>query len=179
VTAAGARPRLAGAGHGWLAELARSLAAPVICAAAATGLLSAWAAAGGAGTLTPVRLEIVMAAVPMRAFTPQAAAAAGAAHTYLTIRNLTGAPDELIAVRSPIARHVVITRRSSLAGPPVVAGGLPVPADGTLTLSPITDDVVLENPAPFEDSASVRLTLVFRHAGTVTIEAPVTGPGTP
>jgi hypothetical protein len=32
---------------------------------------------------------------------------------------------------------------------------------------------------PFEGSASVRLTLGFRHAGTVTIEAPVTGPGTP
>jgi copper(I)-binding protein len=120
-----------------------------------------------------------MAAVPMRAFTPQAAVAAGAAHTYLTIRNLTGTPDELIAVRSPVARHGVITRRSTPASPPVVVRGLPVPAGGTLTLSPITDDVVLEDPAPFEDSASVRLTLVFRHAGTVTIEAPVTGPGTP
>jgi copper(I)-binding protein len=179
VTAAGARPRPAAAGRGRLAELARSAAGPAVCAVAAAGLLSAWAATGGAGSLTRVRLEVVMAAVPMRAFTPRAAAAAGAGHTYLAIRNLTGSPDELIAVRSPIAAHVVITRRSSLGGAPVVVGGLPVPAGGTLTLSPIGDDVVLEDPAPFEDRASVRLTLVFRQAGTVTIEAPVTGPGTP
>jgi copper(I)-binding protein len=179
VTAAGARSRPAGAGPGWLAELARSAAAPVICALAVTGLLSAWAATGGAGTLTPVRLQVVTAAVPMRGFTLQSAAAAGAAHTYLTIRNLTGTPDELIAVRSPVAGHVVLTQRSSPASPPVVVGGLTIPANGTLTLSPITDDVVLEDPSLYEESASVRLTLVFRRAGTVTIEAPVTGPGTP
>ena len=167
------------AGNRWLAELARSVAGPVICAVAATGLLSAWVATGGAGTLTPVRLQVVVAAVPMRAFTAQAAAAAGAAHTFLTIRNLTGAPDELIAVRSPVAAHVVLTERRSPASPPVVVSGLAVPANGTLTLSPITDDVVLEDPAPFEESTTVRLTLVFLHAGTVTIEAPVTGPGTP
>jgi copper(I)-binding protein len=179
VTAASARPRPGGGGRGWLTELARSAAAPAICAVAATGVLFGWAATGGAGTLTPVRLEVVRAAVPMRAFTTQAADAAGAAHTYLTIHNLTGTPDELIAVRSPVAGHVVLTRRSSPAGPPVVVPGLPVAARGTLTLSPIGDDVVLEDPAPFEGSASVRLTLVFQHAGTVTIEAPVTGPGTP
>jgi len=39
--------------------------------------------------------------------------------------------------------------------------------------------VVLQDPAPFETSASVPLTLTFRHAGTVTIDAPVTAPGTP
>ncbi len=65
--------RRAGAGHGWLSDLARSAAGPVICAAALTGLLSAWVAAGGAGTLTRVRLEVTVAAVPMRAFSPRAA----------------------------------------------------------------------------------------------------------
>jgi hypothetical protein len=48
-----------------------------------------------------------------------------------------------------------------------------------LYLSPLTDDVVLEDPAPFENSAGVPLTLVFRHAGQVTIEASVATPGTP
>ena len=70
-----------GGGHGWLGELARSAAGPVICGTVLIGLLAAWAAAGGAGTLTRVRLEITVAAVPMRAFTPRAAAAAGDAHT--------------------------------------------------------------------------------------------------
>ena len=179
MTAAAARPRPAGAGRGRLADLARSAAGPVICAIAVTGLLSAWAALGGAGTLTRVRLEVVMAAVPMRAFTPQAAASIGAARTYLAIRNLAGTPDELIAVRSPVARRVILVRRSSPASPPVTVQALTIPASGILTLSPLTDDVVLEDPVPFEDSARVPLTLVFRHAGQITIEAPVTGPGTP
>ena len=174
-----AAPRPGRARQGWLADLARAAAGPVICALVATGLLSAWAAVGGAGTLTRVRLEVVMAAVPMRAFTPQAAASAGAARTYLAIRNLTGTPDELIAVRSPIARQIVLVDRSSPASPPVTVHALTIPASGILTLSPLTDDVVLEDPVPFEGSARVPLTLVFRHAGQITIEAPVTGPGTP
>jgi hypothetical protein len=50
---------------------------------------------------------------------------------------------------------------------------------GTLTLSPFGNDVVLEHPAPFETTSTVPLTLTFGHAGTVTIEATVTAPGTP
>jgi len=144
-----------------------------------TGLLSAWVAAGGAGTLTRVQIRITLAAVPMRAFTPQAAAAVGAAHTYLIIHNLASTPDELIAVRSPVAYHVVLTRRSSLAGPATVVSGLAIPGNGTLTLSPLGDDVVLEDPTSYEGSRAVALTLVFRRAGQVTIDATVTAPGTP
>jgi len=176
VTAATAPPR---AGRGWLTELARAAAGPVACAVVLAGLLSAWVATGGAGTLTRVRMTINLAAVPMRAFTPQAAAAAGAAHTYLVINNLSGAPDQLVAVRSPIASRVVLTRRTGLTGQPTVVSSLPVPSHGTLALSPLTDDVVLENPLPFEDSKTVPLTLVFQHAGQITIDAPVTAPGTP
>ncbi len=164
---------------GRLAEATRGAAAPVACAVVLIGLLSAWVTVGGAGTLTPVRIRITLAAVPRRAFTPQAAAAAGAAHTFLTIRNLGSTPDELIAVRSPIAWRTALVRRSSLSGPATVVSGLPVPGNGTLTLSPLTDDAVLDIYMPFEDSPGVLLTLVFRHAGQITIDAPVTAPGTP
>jgi copper(I)-binding protein len=177
-TAAPAPPRTS-AGRGWLTELTRAAAGPVACAVALVGLLSAWVATSGAGTLTKVRISISLAAVPMRAFTPQAAAAAGAAHTYLVIRNLGGTPDQLIAVRSPIASRIVLTERIGLTGRTAVVSSLTVPGHETLTLSPLTDDVVLEDPLPFEASKSVPLTLVFRHAGQITIEAPVTGPGTP
>ena len=163
----------------WPAELARAAAGPIACAVVLTGLLGGWAASRGAGTLTRVRIQVTLAAVPMRAFTPQAADAVGTARTYLVIRNLGGIPDELIAVRSPIARHVILTRRTSPAGPPATVGTLPIPAGQSVTLSPVTDDVVLVDPAPFEGSARVRLTLVFRQAGQITIEAPVTAPGTP
>ena len=167
------------AGRTWARDLLRAVAGPVICAVVLTGLLAAWVAAGGAGTLTRVRLQVTLAAVPMRAFTPRAAAAVGTATTFLTIKNLTGTPDELVAARSPIAGRVILTGRSGPAAPRTVIADLVVPAHGTLTLSPFGDDLVLQNPAPFETSTAVPLTLTFRHAGTVTIDAPVTAPGTP
>jgi hypothetical protein len=61
---------------------------PVICAVVLAGLLSAWVVTGGGGTITRVRLQVTLAAVPMRAFTARAAATVGAATTFLTIRNL-------------------------------------------------------------------------------------------
>ena len=166
-------------GRDVLRDLARAAFGPVICAVVLTGLLSAWVATGGAGTLSRVRLQVTLAAVPMRAFTAQAAATVGPATTFLTIRNLSGSPDELVAVRSPIARQVVLTVRNEPAGPRVVVGDLAIPAHGILTLSPFGDDVVLQHPAPFETSSNVPLILTFRHAGTVTVEATVTAPGTP
>jgi copper(I)-binding protein len=165
--------------RGWPAELARAAAGPVICALVLIVLLSGWVASRGAGTLTPVRLRITLAAVPQRAFTVKAADAASAAYTYLSIRNLSGTPDELLAVRSPVASRVLLTERTALADERVTVQGLAIPGNGTLTLSPLTADVVLENPAPYEATRAVPLTLVFRNAGTVTIEAPVTPPGTP
>jgi copper(I)-binding protein len=176
--AAAAGPR-GGVARGRLAELGRAVAGPVACAAVLTGLLSAWVAAGGAGTLTKVQIQVTQAAVPMRAFTAQAADAVHSAGVYLTIRNLAGTPDELIAVRSPVSRHVVLTERVGSGARPAVVNGLAIPVGGTLALSPLAADVVLENPVPFEDRQSVPLTLVFRHAGQVTIDAPVTAPGTP
>jgi copper(I)-binding protein len=166
-------------GNRWLAEQARAVAGPLICAVVLIGLLSAWVAASGAGTLTRVRLEVTLAAVPMRAFTPKAADAIHEAGIYLTIRNLSATPDELIAVRSPVATHITLSTRDGLGAAVTAVSALTIHGHGTLTLSPLTDDVVLENPAPFEDRGSVPLTLVFRDAGQITIDAPITAPGTP
>jgi copper(I)-binding protein len=166
-------------GYRWLAEPARAAAGPLICAAVLIGLLSAWVLTRGAGTLTRVRLEVTLAAVPMRAFTPKAADAIHEADIYLTIRNLSGTPDELIAVRSPLARHITLSTRDGLGAAATTVSALTVPGHSTLTLSPLTDDVVLENPASFEDRSSVPLTLVFRDAGQITIDAQVTAPDTP
>jgi len=174
-----ARPPRKTARPGLPRELARAAVGPAVCAIAVIALLSGWVITGGAGTLTRVRLEVTLAAVPMRAFTPRAAAAAGTATTFLTIRNLGGTPDELLAVRSPLARRADLTERAGPAGPRTVTGALAIPAHGTLTLTPFGADVVLRDPAPFETRASVPLTLTFRHAGTVTIQATVTAPGTP
>jgi copper(I)-binding protein len=167
------------ADNSWRSEALRAAAGPVICAVVLIGLLAAWTATGGAGTITRARLAITLAAVPMRGFSPQADARTRVAYTYLVIRNLGSSPDELVAVRSPVAGRVELTARGGPAATPTVVTGLTVPADGTLTLSPLGDDVVLQDPAPYESRASVPLTLVFRRAGQVTIDAPVTAPGTP
>jgi copper(I)-binding protein len=158
-------------------DLIRSAAAPLVCVIVLTGLLSAWVASGGAGTLTRIRLQVTQAAVPMRGFSRETAT--GAATTFLTIRNLTSTPDELLAVSSPIASRVVLTEHAGLAGPGTVVSDLAIPAHGTLTLSPFGADVVLQDPSPYESQSAVPLTLTFRHAGTVTIDAAVTAPGTP
>jgi periplasmic copper chaperone A len=162
----------------WPTMLARAAAAPVICAAVLTGLLSAWVSGNGAGTLTRVRIRVTLAAVPMRAYTPAASKAVHSAGTYLTITNLGATADELIAVRSPVARRIAFTERADLGGSTVTVPALTIPGHGTLTLTPVSDDVVLLDPGWFEGSKTVRLTLVFRHAGQVTIDAPVTDPGT-
>jgi copper(I)-binding protein len=179
VAAGTASPQPAVFWRSWLADLARSAAGPVICAIVLTGLLSAWVISGGAGTLTRVSLQVSLAAVPMRGFTPQAAAKITTATTFLTIRNLSGTPDELVAASSPDARRVLLTERAGSGVTRTTEAGLQVPAHGTLTLSPFGDDLVLQDPVPFENLPSVPLTLIFRHAGTVTFQATVTAPGTP
>jgi len=160
-------------------DLLRAVAGPLICAVVVTGLLAAWAGTGGGGTLTRIRLQVTQAAVPMRAFTPQAAAAVPTATTFLTIKNLSGTADELVAARTPLARSVVLRQRGPAQYGPGEGGPLVISAHGTLTLTPIGEDLVLQQPSPYESRATVPLTLTFRHSGTVTIDAPVTGPGTP
>jgi copper(I)-binding protein len=179
VTATATAPQAAAPGRALLRDLLRSAAGPVICAAVLIGLLAAWVATGGAGTLTRIRIQVTLAAVPQRAFTPKASAAVGNATTFVTITNLSGTADELIAARSPLAARVELTQRSGPGGPRTPVAGLVIPAHGTLTLSPFGEDLVLVDPAPFENRASLPLTLTFRHVGTVTIEATVTAPGTP
>jgi copper(I)-binding protein len=158
--------------------MARAVAGPVVAALVVVGLLTAWVTTGGAGTLTRVRLQVSLAAVPMRAFTAQADAADHTATTFVTIRNLTGTADQLVAVRSPLARRVVLAEQGR-ADPQITVPSLTIPAHGTLQLSPFGNDIVLQDPQPFEGLATVPLILTFRHAGTVTIQAPVTAPGTP
>ena len=163
----------------WLSDLARAAAAPVACAAVLIGLLSVWVATGGTGNIVPVRIQISGAAVPMRGYPGATAAPSGPASTFLTIVNRTSTADELIAVRSPVATHIVLRHRTGPEDPGTVVAELTIPAKSSLTLTPFGDDVVLRDPVRFESNGTVPLTLTFRHAGTVTVSADVTAPGTP
>ncbi len=177
--AAGTSPTSLAARRGRLTDILRCIAGPLICVVILIALLSAWVSTGGAGTITRIRLQISLAAVPMRAYTKQAASKISTATTFLTIRNFGGTADEIVAVRSPIARRAVLIERSGPTGPSITVSSLEIPPHGTLNLSPFGDDIVLRDPSPFEDLQAVPLTLTFRHAGTVTIQAAVTAPGAP
>jgi copper(I)-binding protein len=172
----------------WVRSLARAVAGPVICATVTIALLSAWVAAGGAGTITVnrVRIEVTLAAIPMHSLHPGPADAPQPnADCYLTIRNVSGSPDVLTAVSSPVARRVILTRRARADGgghadhSARVVAGLAIPAHGVLTLTPSGDDAVLIGGPRLLAGQQVPLTLTFRYAGKVVIEAAVTIPGAP
>lgn len=166
-----------GRGRDWLRELARAAAGPVICAAVLIGLLSAWVVTGGAGNIVSQQVQVTQAAIPMRAFT--AADPSGPAGTFLTIWNPGKKADELLSVSSPIAHRIVLVRRSGPEDPGTVVPELTIPAGGTLTLTPFGTDVVLRDPARYENDATVRLTLSFRRAGRISVTANVSAPGAP
>jgi copper(I)-binding protein len=146
--------------------LARAAAAPLACAAVLIGLLSAWVSAGGAGTVVRVRIEVTLAAIPMTSFASQGARRPPA-RTYLTIKNEAGQPDVLTGARTPDARRAALSR-------PVT-----IPARGTVTLTPFGPDVTLIGPRRLVAGQQVPLTLIFRRAGRITVQATVTAPGTP
>jgi copper(I)-binding protein len=168
-----------GVSPSWFGDLARAAAAPVGCAVVLTGLLAAWVATGGAGTIHRVQMQVSQASVPARGYTAASAAAVHSAGMYLTIRNLTGQADELTAVTSPLARRVELTRRQTLTGPRTMVHELTVPAHGTLTLTPFGNDVILENPEAYEKRSSVPLVLTFKQAGKLAVSAAVSAVGTP
>ena len=174
-----ARPHGPASGpSGWLRDLARAAAGPVICAAVLTGLLSAWVVSGGAGHIVTQRVQITQAAVPMRGFTA-AAAPSGPAATFVTVWNPGKKADELVAASSPVANHIVLIRRGGPEDPGTVVPELTIPAGHTVMLTPFGDDVVLKDPSRYEGDATVPLTLTFRRAGRITVTADVSAPGTP
>jgi copper(I)-binding protein len=165
--------------RGRAGDTVRAAAIPVASAVVLTGLLAAWVLTGGAGTIHRVQIQVGSAVVPARGFTAASAATVHSAGTYLTIRNLTGRADELTAVSSPVAGRVELTEHRSLSGARTSVPELIVPAHGTLTLTPLGDDAVLENPQAYEDRDGVPLILTFRHAGKISVTATVSAPGSP
>jgi len=159
------------------ADLARAAVAPLACSVLLVVLLAAWVVSGGGGEFSRVRIQVTQAAVPMVAYTTSSAAGKNAA-AYLTIRNLTQVADVLVSASSPAAARVVLTRAVTQR-PAAAAGGLAIPAGGSISLSPFSADLVLIRPRALVSGKTVLLRLRFRHAGVVTVTASVTPPGTP
>jgi periplasmic copper chaperone A len=162
-----------------LTVLVRPVAVPVACAALLTGLLSAWVATGGGGTLRRLPFKFELAAVS----SPAASAGRPDAATYLVIKNLAG-PDELLSARATVSRRAVLARRGTdfPGAQPPGTGTLPalaIPARSTTSLSPLGADIVLIDPGALQVGAMVPVTLMFRHAGRITVDFMVTPAGTP
>jgi copper(I)-binding protein len=157
-------------------ELARAALAPLACAAVLIALLSGWVLAGGAGTITRVRIEVTLAALPLPSFS-LLAPVSRPIPAYLVIHNLASTQDELVSARTPASARVVLTRHGADLATAVPA--LPVPAHGTVSLDPFGPDLVLTAPRRLAAGDTVALTLEFRHAGKITVQALVTAPGAP
>jgi copper(I)-binding protein len=152
-------------------QLLKAALAPVICALVLLGVLSGWVATGGAGTISRVRIEISSASVVITT------ASGSRAVTYLVLVNL-GSADELLSAASPGVRRIqLVQHNGSAAGPGHILHRLAIPAHATLTLSPFGSDIVLTGPAQLMPGRTVPLTLTFRNAGQVTVQAAVAPPG--
>jgi copper(I)-binding protein len=158
-------------------DLLRAALAPAVCGAVLLALLSSWVLTGGGGTISRVRITVPLAAVPMSSYTARGEAGRNAL-AYVTIRNISGASDELQSASSPDAARVVVTTRPAVSGVPPAAV-IAVPAGHSVNLTPFGPGLVLIRPKLLTAGQQVTLRLRFRVAGVVTIQAVVTPPGTP
>jgi copper(I)-binding protein len=145
-----------------------------VCAAVlALGGLAAWTASGRAGS--PARIAVADA----RLYLPGPDADETAA--FFRITNSGGAPDTLTAVTSPaVGRGIALSRHRMTDGNAAYrqpAGSLPVPAGGTVDMSPLTSDVTVPVTSRWRIGDLVPFVLRFEHSDPVEILAAVVRPG--
>jgi copper(I)-binding protein len=98
---------------------------------------------------------------------------------YLDIRN-NGSADQLIAVRTSVGGTVVFRAPVRTGVSPVVmhtVPNIPIPADSMTQLIPNSYHLLITGAGPMHDGKDITLRLTFAHAGTITILALVTNPG--
>ncbi|MDN3562891.1 copper chaperone PCu(A)C [Paeniroseomonas aquatica] len=108
-------------------------------------------------------------------------AAAPTAAGYMVIRNTGAAPDRLVSAETPRAARIEMHEMSVTDGimrMRPIAGGIPLPPGGEVRLAPGGLHLMLIGPqGGFEQGARVPVTLVFEHAGRITVELAVDAPG--
>lgn len=140
---------------------------------AAAAMLAAAAMAALAGCAAPARasaaIQIAMAYVPV----PQTP---GTTVAYVIIRN-DGPADRLVSARTSVGGRVAF-REASGPGAVVMStvASVPIGADSTLAMRPNGIHMVITGAGPMRGGKDIRLTLVFAHAGPVSVVAQVTNP---
>ena len=106
----------------------------------------------------------------------------GTSAAYLTIENAGSEPDRLVSASSPAAKTVEIHEMQEVDGAMrmrPLAGGLAIPASGTVALEPGGYHVMLIGLVQDLTEGDIYdLTLTFERAGDVTVQVPV-GSGAP
>ena len=98
---------------------------------------------------------------------------------YLDIRN-NGSADELISVRTSVGGTVELRAPVHPVTAPVVfhtVPDIPIPAGAMTQLVPDSYHLKITGAGPMQDGKDITLKLTFAHAGTITILALVTNPG--
>ncbi|WP_367123336.1 copper chaperone PCu(A)C [Streptomyces phytohabitans] len=156
-----------------LRDGARAAAVPLAAWLLALGGLGAWAATGHAGS--PARLTVTGA----RMYVPGPGVPETAA--FFRVTNSGGARDRLLAVTSTavdgdvsLSRHRMTERGAAYRDE---ATSLPVPAGGTLDMSPLTADVTVPASPRWRVGDRVPFTLRFEYGGRVDVVAEVVRPG--
>ncbi|MBT2382235.1 copper chaperone PCu(A)C [Streptomyces sp. ISL-11] len=153
-----------------LAGTARAALVPVLACAVTLAGLGAWTAAGGARR--PATLTVEDARVLLPFGTDDTAA-------FFRVRNDGDAGDELLAVDVPTAGAAMLSRTvvTKGAGSMRMVPSAPVPAGGTLEMSPHGLDVMVAAPPRLRLGDRLPVTLRFRESGSVKVEARVVRAG--
>ncbi|MEU2872534.1 copper chaperone PCu(A)C [Streptomyces olivoreticuli] len=149
---------------------ARAALVPVLACAVALGGLCAWTASGAAGRPTAIEVEDPRVLLPFG--TDDTAA-------FFRLRNDGDVDDELVGVDAPTAGRAMLSRTvvENGAGSMRMVPSAPVPAGGTLEMSPHGLDVMVSSPPRLRLGDRLPLTLHFRESGPVKVEAVVVRPG--
>jgi copper(I)-binding protein len=153
-------------GRGPARRMARAAAAAGLVVLAAAGLTGCYAKASAAPSI-----ELSTAVVPQPSVPGETTA-------YLVIRNNSG-PDRLIRVRTSVGGRVTFRApagHGNLAMHTIAA--LSIPGHNVIRLVPNSVHLVITGARSMRGAKEITLTLVFAHAGAMSVIAEVTNPET-
>jgi copper(I)-binding protein len=150
-----------------LALARRAVATTVAVAALVAGLSAVAGCAARAGASQSI--EVATAYVPV----PQAS---GTTVAYVVIRN-NGSADRLVAAHTSAGGRVTFrTARGPGASVMSTIGSVRIPGHATLAMRPNGIHMLITGAGPMHGGKAITLTLVFAHAGKVSVVAQVTDP---
>ncbi len=98
----------------------------------------------------------------------------GSVAAYLVIQNL-GSADELLSARSSAGGTVELLTPISPGSTAIrTANSVAVPAHATMRMNPAGLRLLITSSGPLSTGKDISLTLIFAHAGAITVEAQVT-----